>query len=184
MMPRLRSTRVSEDRPGFIYTPEWVERLPFITYADGHWTAERWRDRDVEVGSPMSKWVLGITLLIGAHFSISYLVPLDKQAQVSFFGLLKWVWPWAYGDHGPLGRLSPEPSGFPIAGFFIAMTSGGLLFLAALAVLHWWIPVDWWRPLAIVGAALQLVIMALFLGPTKLIPIALDAFILYLTLKH
>ena len=132
----------------------------------------------------MSKWILGVILFIGVHFSISYLVPLDEEAQRAFSGLLKWAWPWAYGDRGPLGRLSQEPSGFPIAGFFIAVASGGLLCLGALAVLRWWIPVGWWRPLTIVGAALQLVLMTLFLGPTKLVPIALDAFILYLTLKR
>ncbi len=131
----------------------------------------------------MSKWILGITLLIGAHFSISYLVPLDAEAQKTFLGSLRWGWPWAYGDHGLLGRLSQQPSGFPIAGFFIAVTSGTMLCLAALAVLHWWVPFGWWRPLAIMGAALQLVLMALFLGPTKLIPMSLDAYILYLTLQ-
>ena len=130
----------------------------------------------------MSKWVLAAILLIRAHFSASYLVPLDEEAQRTFLGLLKWAWPWAYGDHGLLGKLSQQPSGFPLAGFLIAVTSGGLLFLAALAVLHWWLPFGWWRPLAIAGAVLQLALMVSFLGPTKLIPMALDASILFMSL--
>ncbi len=115
----------------------------------------------------MSKWVLAALLVLGAHFSASYVVPLDAQAQKTFGGLLRWAWPWAYGDGGLLGRIS-QPSGFPIAGFFIAATSGSFFFLAALAVMGWWIPFGWWRLLAAGGAVLQLVLMVSFLGPTKL----------------
>jgi len=122
----------------------------------------------------MSKWVLGIAFLVGSHFSISYLVPLDEEAQTTLWGLLRWAWPWAYGDRGLFGTLSPQPSGFPIAGFFIAVTSGTLLCLAAFAVLHWWVPSGWWRPLAIAGAVLQLALMASFLALTKIMPMALD----------
>lgn len=134
--------------------------------------------------SLMPRWVLGIVFLVGAHLSASYLTPLDEQAQRTFLGLLKWAWPWAYGEHGPLGELSPEPSGFPLGGFFIAATSAGLLFPAALSVLGWWVPFGWWRPLAVAGAGVQLILMASFAGPTKLMPIALDALILYATLSR
>jgi len=138
----------------------------------------------IQMSSLPPRWVLAIVFLAGAHLSASYLTPLDEQAQRTFLGLLKWAWPWAYGDHGPLGELSPGPSGVPLGGFFIAATSGGLLFLAALSVLGWWVPFGWWRPLAITGAAFQLVLMVSFFGPTKLIPIALDVLILYATLQR
>jgi len=52
------------------------------------------------------KWALGIMLLVGVHFSASYLVPLDEEVQETFLGLLKVAWSWAYGDHGLLGKLS------------------------------------------------------------------------------
>jgi hypothetical protein len=128
-------------------------------------------------------WVLGLVLLLDAHFSASYLVPLDETAQKTFGGLLRWAWPWAYGDSGLLGKAS-EPSGFPLSGFFIAMTSGGLLLLAALAAIRLWIPFGWWRPLAVSGSAISLLLMVLFFGPTKLIPIAVDVFVLYAALSH
>jgi len=50
--------------------------------------------------------------------------------------------------------------------------------LAALAVVGIWVPYDWWRSLAILGAVLELVLMIGFFGPTKLLPIALDLAVL------
>ena len=109
-------------------------------------------------------------LAIQAHFAASYVVPLDEQAQRTFGGLLRWAWPWAIGDGGPLGHMTS--SGFPISGFFIAVTTAGVLILAALALMRIWIPFEWWRALALSGAVLSLLLMALFFGATKLLPIA------------
>jgi hypothetical protein len=119
----------------------------------------------------LSKWLLVVLLVLQAHFAASYLVPLDEQSQREFGGLLRWVWPWAYGDGGPLGQITPA-AGFPITGFFLAVTTAAMLVLAALAAAGFWVPSGWWRPLAVVGSALLLCLMALFFAPTKLIPMA------------
>jgi len=126
----------------------------------------------------MSKWVFAALLVLGAHFGASYLVPLDQKAQQTFGGLLKWCWPWADGDSGPLGVMTVS-SGFPVSGFFVAVTSAGLFLLAALAVVGKWVPFNWWRWTAGAGAALSLFLMVMFLGATKVIPIALDLFVLW-----
>jgi hypothetical protein len=63
-------------------------------------------------------------------------------------------------------------TGFPMPGFFIAVTAATALILAALATARVWVPLDWWRPLAFLGAAASLALMGLFLGPTKILPIA------------
>lgn len=118
----------------------------------------------------MLKWSFVALLALQAHFAASYLVPLDELAQRTFGGLLKWAWPWAIGDGGPLGRMTA--SGFPLPGFFLAATSATALILAALAVARVWVPFGWWRPLAVTGAVLSLVLMALFFGLTKLLPMA------------
>jgi len=55
----------------------------------------------------MSKWMLVLLLGLEAHFAASYLVPLDAPSQREFGGLLRWFWPWAYGDGGPLGQVTP-----------------------------------------------------------------------------
>jgi hypothetical protein len=99
----------------------------------------------------MMKWLFVALLVVQAHFAASYLVPLDEQAQRTFGGLLRWAWPWAIGDGGPLGRMTS--TGFPIQGFFLAVTAAGVLILAVLAVLGIWVPFHWWRVLAITGAS-------------------------------
>jgi hypothetical protein len=126
----------------------------------------------------MSKWLFVTVLAMGAHFQASYLVPLDEKAQREFGGFLRWAWPWADGDSGPLG-VTTVSSGFPISGFFVAVTSAGFFVLAALAVAGIWVPFYWWRFSGISGAVLSLFLMAMFFGPTKLMPIALDVFVLW-----
>jgi hypothetical protein len=117
-------------------------------------------------------------LLLEAHFATSYLVPLDAQSQREFGGLLRWAWPWADGDGGLLGTGTTY-SDFPVSGFFIAMTVAGLFVLAAIAMLGFWLPFEWWRVLAIAGAALSLFLMAMFFSPTKLPPMVGDLVVLW-----
>ena len=131
--------------------------------------------------SLMARWLFAGLLVLQAHFAVSYLVPLDKQSQGEFGGLLQVAWPWAYGNGGPLGQITMG-TGFPIAGFYLAVIAGVLLIMAALAVGGLWVPFAWWRALAVGGAVVSLVLMTLFLGPTKLVPMAGDFAVLALTL--
>ena len=131
----------------------------------------------------MQKWLLVALLVLQAHFAASYLVPLDVASQREFGGLLRWFWPWAYGDSGVLGHIAPE-AGFPIVGFWIAMVAACAFAGAALAVVGLWVPPGWARPLALTGAVALLGLMALFFGPTKLIPIAFALATIYLALTR
>jgi len=131
-----------------------------------------------EVMTTMSKWLFAALLVLQAHFAASYLVPLDRESQGAFGGLLRWAWPWSGGDSGPLGQVTVS-SGFPLSGFFLAVTAAGLFFLAALAVVGIWVPFGWWRILAAGGAILSLLLMVAFFGPTKLLPMALDLVVLW-----
>lgn len=131
----------------------------------------------------LTKWMLVALLVLQAHFAASYLVPLDAQSQREFGGLLRWAWPWADGDRGPLGQVTVS-AGFPLPGFFLAATTATLFVLAALAVLGFWVPSGWWRALAAAGAVLLLCLMALFFGPTKLIPMAFALATLYVALRN
>lgn len=126
----------------------------------------------------MNKWLFAAVLIIGAHFCSSYMVPLDVKAQQTFGGLLRWAWPWADGDSGPLGVMTVS-QGFPVSGFFVAVTSAGLFILGALAVAGIWVPFHWWRWSAIAGAILSLFLVFMFFGATKIIPIVLDVFVLW-----
>ena len=131
----------------------------------------------------IAKWLLAALLLLQAHFAASYLVPLDREAQGEFGGLLRWAWPWSDGDSGPLGQVTAS-SGFPLSGFFLAVTAAVLFFLAALAVVGIWIPFSWWRVLAGGGAILSLLLMVGFFGATKLLPIALDLVVLWAAVSN
>ncbi len=130
----------------------------------------------------MHKWLFAALLALQAHFAASYLVPLDAQAQREFGGLLRWAWPWSIGDGGPLGLMTA--SGFPLPGFFVAVTAATLLILAAMAVINLWVPFGWWKPLAMAGAVLSIVLMALFPGWTKLLPVATALAILGAALEY
>jgi len=126
----------------------------------------------------MLKWLFAALLVLQAHFAASYLVPLDREAQATFGGLLRWAWPWSIGDGGILGRI-PASGEYPISGVWLAGGAALLFILAALAVMGWWVPHGWWWVLATVGAILSLVLMVGFFGATKVPPIALDLFVLW-----
>jgi hypothetical protein len=121
----------------------------------------------------MSKWLWALVLVIQAHFAASYVAPTQPH-----LGLFNYVWPWAVGDRGMLG-VHPNLLGIALAGS-AALAS----LLAALAVAGIRVPQAWWPRLAMVGAALELVLMIGFFGPTKLLPIALDIAVLAAILKN
>jgi hypothetical protein len=126
----------------------------------------------------MSNWVVVMLLGMQAHFAASYLVPLDKQDQGEFGGLLRWFWPWSYGDGGPLGQIAVGQD-VPTTGLFLALTAATLLDLATLAAAGAWVPSTWCPVLAGSGAVALVCLMSLFLEPTKLIPMAFALGTLY-----
>jgi hypothetical protein len=131
----------------------------------------------------MLKWLFAALLVLQAHFAASYLVPLDREAQEEFGGLLRWFWPWAIGDGGLLGRI-PASGEYPVSGIVLAGSAAVVFFLAALAVAGIWVPFGWWRMLVMGGAILSLLLMAAFFGPTKLLPMALDLVVLWAAITN
>jgi hypothetical protein len=131
----------------------------------------------------MSKWILVALLVVQAHFAASYLVPLNAPSEREFGGLLRWAWPWSDGDGGPLGRVTTGQDG-PLLSLWLALVAGTAFLIAAVAVAGWWVPAAWVRPLAGAGAVLLVGLMALFFGPTKLLPVAFALATLYLALAH
>src|SRR5215213_11174754 len=129
------------------------------------------------------KWLFAALLVLQAHFAASYLVPLDSEAQGTFGGLLRWDWPWSIGDGGLLGRI-PATGEYPISGVWLAGSAALMFFLAALAVMGWWVPFGWWRFLAMGGATLSLLLMVGFFGATKLVPMALDVVVLWAAITN
>jgi hypothetical protein len=124
------------------------------------------------------KWLFAALLMLQAHFAASYLVPLDREAQGEFGGLLRWAWPWSIGDSGLLGRI-PASGEYPISGVWLAGGAALMFILAALAVMGWWVPFGWRRVLAMGGAVLSLLLMVGFFGATKVLPIIFDLVVLW-----
>jgi hypothetical protein len=85
------------------------------------------------------KWLFAVLLVLQAHFATSYLVPLDREDQATFGGLLRWAWPWSIGDGGILGRI-PASGEYPISGVWLARGAALIFILAAMAVMGWWVP--------------------------------------------
>ena len=129
----------------------------------------------------MWNWLFTGLLVVQAHFAASYLVPLDRDAQREFGGLLRWLWPWSIGDSGLLGQI-PASLDLPLSGLFIALTAATLFFFAALSVVEIWVPFRWWRVLAGGGAILSLVLMAGFFGATKVLPMVLNLAVLWVVI--
>jgi hypothetical protein len=117
----------------------------------------------------MLKWLFAALLVLQAHFAASYLVPLDREAQEEFGGLL--------------GRI-PASGEYPVSEIFLAGSAAVVFFLAGLAVAGIWVPFGWWRMLAMGGAILLLLLMAAFFGPTKLLPMALDLVVLWAAITN
>src|SRR5688500_12191208 len=129
----------------------------------------------------MTKWGLVALLALEAHFAASYLVPLDEGSKQEFGGSLRWLWPWAYGDSGAAGSLV-EGQDLPLAGLLLAQAAAVTFVLSAMAAAGLWVPTGWSRWLASSGALALLVLMALFFGPTKLLPGAVAIATLYVAL--
>lgn len=126
----------------------------------------------------MPKWLFAALLLLQTHFAASFLVPLDAGAQREFGGLLRWAWPWSEGDSGPLGQVTVS-EGAPIIGLFLAMGAGLFLVLAAMSLFGFLVPQSWWQYLTIAGAGLSILLMALFPGLTKLLPVAVAGLMIW-----
>jgi len=120
----------------------------------------------------MSQWGLVAVPALQAHVAAASRVPLDAHRRGEFGGPWRWRWPWASGDGGLPGRTTPA-TGSPLTGFALTPTAaGGVLLLAALAAAGVGVPAAWWQGRAAAGTAPLLYFMALFLGPTKLLPLA------------
>ena len=105
-----------------------------------------------------------VLLVVGAHFSLTALIPGPKA-----------LFYWPFG-----------PESKPIigvgAGIFrplLAVIAGVCLLAAAAALFGLIVPEGWFMPLAIVGSAASILLYVLYLSVYSIIPIAIDAILLW-----
>lgn len=73
------------------------------------------------------------------------------------------------GQSWLFSKLNIEKMGAAKDFGYVWLIAGAALILAGMGVLHLLIPLAWWRVLALIGAALSLLILALYFHPFYLI---------------
>ena len=113
------------------------------------------------------RWLVIITLLLGAHFALTAIVPGEKA-------LL--YWPFAKDSRPALDVLGSATK--PVTQLLSVVA--GLCFLAsAAAIPGWLVPAAWFVPLIVTGAVASALLFLLYIGINALVPLAIDAFLLW-----
>jgi hypothetical protein len=113
--------------------------------------------------------LVALLLLLGAHFALTANVPASTGQG--------WIlWPFAANSQAVLGLTGNGLRG--ITKFLSAIA--GVCFLAAvLALFGLVLPAEWWGVLVGIAAATSLILYILYLGPWAILPILIDAFLLW-----
>lgn len=124
----------------------------------------------------VERLIAAVAIVAAAHFSMSF---INSSAGGSGGALLfpfatNSTSQWAFGslDRGMLALLIPVMIG--LAGVAVLA-----FFLAVLATLGLWVPADLWRPLVVVAAICSAIVLVLHPSVWVVIPLALDAALLW-----
>jgi hypothetical protein len=127
----------------------------------------------------MTKAALTIALLLGAHLNLTALVPAPAGQGAPPW----WVggglfWPF-FADTDtlvPTGGLRDTLT--PLLGIAAATC----LLMAAAALLGWLVPGSWFTPLVVAGAVCSIALQIVWLSGWTVLPLALDAVLLWVVL--
>ena len=129
----------------------------------------------------MLRIVVTVLLMAAWHFPTTFFAPATEPNER---GWLMWPFgrattPAFEGLTGAIAPSAPTAIGSPT----IAMAAAGIASLAlVIAIAGLWgivIPADWWRPAAIVGALASMVLFSIYLSPMSIVPMLLDAAVLW-----
>ena len=113
------------------------------------------------------RWLVIVTLLLGAHFALTAIAPGEKAL---------FYWPFAKDSKPTLDVLGSATK--PVTQLLSVVA--GLCFLASVgAILGWLVPPVWFSPLIIAGAVASTLLFLLYIGINALVPLAIDAFLLW-----
>lgn len=105
-----------------------------------------------------------VLLVVGAHFSLTALIPGPKAL---------FYWPF-----GPESKPIVEfGAGLPTK--LLSIVAGVCLLAAAAALFGLIIPEAWFVPLVVVGSIASILLYVLYLGVYSIIPVAIDAILLW-----
>ncbi|HBY96736.1 MAG: hypothetical protein M5U01_37725 [Ardenticatenaceae bacterium] len=119
------------------------------------------------------RFVVIVLLILGAHFSLTPFAPAAAGKGWALWPFATDSKPWLSGVGGlpqqPGSALTPALAGVAGLGFLVA----------ALSLFRLVIPADWWSPLVLVSTVASLLLYALYFGPWALLPMAIDAVLLW-----
>lgn len=119
----------------------------------------------------MMRIIVLVLLLLGAQFSATVFAPAAGKAWL--------LWPFGEDSKSWLSivggmKQSASPLTLVVAGV------ATLCFLAtAFGLFGIVVPVDWWRPLALVAVVASILLHVLFFGIWAVVPIAVDVVLLW-----
>jgi hypothetical protein len=129
----------------------------------------------------MTRWLVAGLLFLGWHFATTFFVPAGgPQAR-------GWViWPFGRESRPLLsesrGVVAPHtvPGGPTPTLALILAAIASIGFLVALGALFGVVvPLEWWRPTVVLASAGSGVLFLLYLGPWALIPLLVDAVLVW-----
>ena len=113
------------------------------------------------------RWLVIITALLGAHFALTAIAPGEKAL---------FYWPFAKDSKPSLDILGSAAK--PVT-LLLSVVAGLGFLTSAMAILGWLIPPAWFYPLIILGAVASTLLFLLYIGVNALVPLAIDAFLLW-----
>ena len=118
------------------------------------------------------KIILTALLILAAHFSATPFAPAPA-------GTAKFYWPFAADSRPWLGFIG----GLPASGGLVTALLAGIAalgFLASLlALFGWLVPAQWFTPLIVAASVASILLYVLYFGVFSLLPLALDALLLW-----
>ncbi len=113
------------------------------------------------------RWLVIVTLLLGAHFALTAIAPGEKAL---------FYWPFAKDSKPTLDILGSATK--PVTQL-LSVAAGLCLLASVAAILGWLILPTWFIPLTIIGAAASTLLFLLYIGINALVPLAIDALLLW-----
>lgn len=117
--------------------------------------------------------VVIVLLVLAAHFSLTPFAPAPA-------GKGAFYWPFAADSKPWLGMIGglPRPSSRVVTPLLAGVAGLGFL-AAALGLFGVIVPANWWQPLVVVASTASLLLYALYIGPWAVLPMAIDAALLW-----
>ena len=108
--------------------------------------------------------LITVLLIVGAHFSLTALIPGPKSL---------FYWPFGPDSKPIIGVGAGAPTQV------MAVIAGASLLAAAAALFGLIIPEGWFVPLAVVGSIASILLYVLYFSVYSIIPFAIDAILLW-----